>query len=85
MGIKYNGEIVSPKVFAKKFVYDNMKSLHEHTEMIFEKFPEKYGGMTGREIGLIKDGIERVLETVNRALALEHVEAKAKAKAKLKG
>lgn len=81
MGIKFDGEICTPKEFAKLFVFRNMQSLHENAEVIFERFPEKYSGMTSREIKVVKDGIERVLDTMERALGLEKVRAK---KAKLK-
>jgi hypothetical protein len=80
MGIRFNGEIVTPKVFAKLFMFDNMKSLHEHAEMIFKKYPEKYSGMTDREIKVVREGMERVIETMERSLGLEKVHAKSKMK-----
>ena len=81
MSIKFKGDRCTPKEFAKLWMYDNMCSLHENCDTIFDKFPEKYNDMTDRERTVVKECLEKVLNTMERCLGLEKTRAK---KTKLK-
>lgn len=76
MSIKFEDVPCTPKEFAKLWVFDNLKSLRDNADMIFDKFPEKYSGMTDAQRGYVKEGIENVVITIERCLGLEKVRAK---------
>lgn len=76
MGIKFAGKNCTPKEFAKMWTFENLKILQDNAETIFDKFPEKYSGMTERERTYVKEGIENVINTIERCLGLEKVRAK---------
>lgn len=76
MSIKFEGTNCTPKEFAKLWVFDNMKALRDNADVIFEKYPEKYSGMTERERVCVKECVESVVVTVERCLGLEKVRAK---------
>jgi hypothetical protein len=81
MGIKFDGKNCTPKEFAKFWTFNNLCLLKDNADAIFNKYPEKYAMMTERERGYVKEGIENVVNTIERCLGLEKVRAK---KGKLK-
>lgn len=79
MSIKFEGKTCTPKEFSKLWVFSNLKILQESADAVFEKFPEKYASMTEREKACVKEGIENVLNTIERCLGLDKVRAKKEA------
>lgn len=76
MSIKFEGNNCTPKEFAKLWVFDNLKVLQESADKVFEKYPDKYASMTEREIAYVKEGVENVINTIERCLGLDKVRAK---------
>lgn len=70
MAIKFDGNRVTPKEFAKLWLLSNMESLLENADMIFEKFPEKYDSMTDKEKNAVKECTRTAIDTINRVFAV---------------
>lgn len=73
MAIKFDGNRVTPKEFAKLWIVKNMESLLEHADSIFEKFPENYGAMTEREKTAVKECARSAIDTMIRVYAVDKI------------
>ena len=76
MSLKIDGHTYTPKEFAKTWLFNNLLVLQENADKVFEKHPEKYSSMTEREKACVKEGIDNVINTIERCLGLEKVRAK---------
>ena len=76
MSLKIDGKSYTPKEFAKTWIFNNLLTLQENADTIFEKYPEKYASMTDRERMCVKECIESVNNTIERCLGLDKVRAK---------